>query len=312
MQQKSFNRRTFIKASSLAAAGLPFLTAPFQGLVMNNNYTDDIGLQLYTVREPLQQNSEGTLRVIKKLGYKQLELLDMLSNVSLLPLAKDMGLKVNSAFFSWPFITGNWELAKTIGIEPPSKKASFQDVIEAAEKNGLTHLVFGYLLPQERSQLDDWKKLIPKLNEAGAQCREAGIQLCYHNHSFEFQPLEDKIPFELLIEQLDPELVRFELDIFWASVGGQDPLQLLKRIADRTELLHLKDKLKDTPVTYSESEVKPETFKELGKGVLDLSAILKVASKANVTHLFVEQDASDAPFKSIETSYKYLQQLENQ
>ncbi|NJO03445.1 MAG: sugar phosphate isomerase/epimerase [Bacteroidia bacterium] len=267
----TLSRRKFVITSLTAGAALPLagLSKPLTTLFNNNGYVEKIGIQLYTVRDQLQKDFAGTIKAIQQAGYKQLEAMDTAQMPQLLPLAKDLGMTVPSSFFRWSYLTGRWDVAAAAGMPTPEDK-SIDSVIEQAQKDGLKYLVFGYMLPQERSTLDDYKQISQKLNECGEKCQPAGIKLCYHNHSFEFGPIDGQIPYEILMAELDPNLVQFELDIFWASLGGMDPVKLMKRLKGKVRLLHLKDKLAGAPVTYNEGEVKPEAFKELGNGVVDL------------------------------------------
>jgi sugar phosphate isomerase/epimerase len=147
------------------------------------------------------------------------------------------------------------------------------------------------------------------LNSAGERFRSAGLQLCYHNHAFEFQPMEGSTPLQVLMQETQKDLVGLEMDVFWVSVGGQDPVQLLKQYSGRVPLIHLKDKAKGSPVQYNES-VGAAAFKEVGAGSLDFPAILRAASAAGVKHYFVEQDATPGdPLASLRQSYDYLHSL---
>ncbi|MEO1517403.1 MAG: sugar phosphate isomerase/epimerase [Bacteroidota bacterium] len=298
------DRRAFIRQSLIATVGLPFLHFACNDMPQKstNRYLDNIGLQLYTVRNQMAEDPRTTIQSLREIGYQQLELMDVQSMKQVLPLAKEAGLAVNGSFFNWNFLTGNWAM---IGQEAP-QAYSFENVVEDAKEAELSYLVFGYLTKGERGTIDDWKRLIDLLNAAGEKCRSAGLQLAYHNHSFEFGSVEGKVPFEMLVEGLDPDLVKFELDIFWASVGGYDPLQLINRLGKRIHLLHLKDKQKDVPVLYDEAEVPQEAFKELGNGVVDIVACMKAAEKFDVAHCHVEQDHSADPLKSVAQSIQWL------
>ena len=145
-----------------------------------------------------------------------------------------------------------------------------------------------------------------KVNKAGEKAKAAGIQLCYHNHSFEFGPLGGEVPYEVLIKELDPELVKFELDVFWVSIGGYDPVELMNRLGKRVGLVHLKDKMEGLPTIYDEGKVPPEAFKELGNGVVDLKEVIAIAAKNKVPYCFVEQDQSPDPIKSVEESVTFM------
>jgi len=148
-----------------------------------------------------------------------------------------------------------------------------------------------------------------KLNRAGERAQAAGLRFCYHNHAFEFQPMGSRKPFDVLIEKTDPKLVGFELDCFWASVAGHDPVEMVRRLSGRLPLVHLKDKARDTPVRYNES-VPKETFKEVGNGVIDWPAVLKAAAAAGAQHYFVEQDQTPGdPIASLRQSFAYLSRI---
>ncbi|MEN0051474.1 MAG: sugar phosphate isomerase/epimerase, partial [Bacteroidota bacterium] len=170
-----------------------------------------------------------------------------------------------------------------------------------------TEIVFGYMLPGERATLEQYKKISDRLNKAGEECKAAGIQLCYHNHSFEFLPMEGSTGYDVLIERLDPELAKFELDVFWSSLGGVEPVGLMEKLGERVHLLHLKDKLTGSPVIYDEGKVPEETFLPLGKGAVNMKGVLELAQKNNVKYCMVEQDQSPDPIQDIGVSVSYLE-----
>ena len=134
----------------------------------------------------------------------------------------------------------------------------------------------------------------------------AGIQLCYHNHAFEFEPVGDTSGFQVLLDTLDPASAKIELDVFWVSVAGYDPVELLAANPGKFPLVHLKDKTASLPTQFNE-KVPPAAFKELGAGVLDFPTILKAGAESGVEHYFVEQDQCPGdPLESLRTSYEYL------
>jgi sugar phosphate isomerase/epimerase len=137
-----------------------------------------------------------------------------------------------------------------------------------------------------------------------------GLGFCYHNHAFEFEPMEGATGFQVMMDRLDKKLCGFELDCFWVSVAGHDPAELLQKLKGRVPLLHLKDKAQGTPVMYKES-VDHGAFKEVGHGVLDWPAILRAAASAGVQHYFVEQDQTPGdPVESLRQSFGYLSKLQ--
>ena len=298
-------RRDFIRTSAAASLSIPLL-APAFGRV-NHPYVDQIGIQLYTVRNQMAQDPQATLNAIKAAGYAQVEGGDPTTYQQMMPMVKAAGLTTQSTFFPWTYLTGRWDLVE--GEKPTSKE--FASVVEAAQKLGMNYLIFGYMTPAERQTLDDYRKIAEKLNKAGEQCNEAGIKLCYHNHAFEFKPIEGKLPYNILIEETDADKLYFELDVFWSSLAEHEPIPLMERLSDRIKLLHLKNKKQGTPLIYDESKVPVEAFQELNDGVIDIEKILVLAEKIGVEQCFVEQDQSPDPIQSINQSIDYLHSVEN-
>jgi len=297
MKQK---RRTFLKTSAAFGLGLPFLgcSTELAESIMKTKYVNNIGLQLWTVRNQLKEDFAGTIKKIAAHGYHQVEGfgIDMLAQLA--PVAKDAGLAINSMHIGSTHFTGRWDLA---GKEPES----FDPIIELASKNGIKHLIVGYLQADERG-LDDYKKLAESFNREGEKCAKAGITLGYHNHNFEFANVDGVVPYDMLRKEIDAKNAKFELDVFWASVSGVDPVELMKKMKGQISLLHLKDKKKDTPDSLDTGEVPKDAYKELGNGEVDIKSIVEMAEATGVEHCFVEQDESADPLASIKTSIDWL------
>lgn len=156
--------------------------------------------------------------------------------------------------------------------------------------------------------MDVFKSLAQMLNTSGKRAKALGLKMCYHNHAFEFEPLTGgTLGLDVLMNETDKSAVSLELDIFWTSVAGHDPVALLKKYSGRVPLLHLKDKAQGLATQYNE-KVPPETFKEIGNGSIDIPVVLSTANSAGVRHYFVEQDqTSGDPIASLRQSYTYLQ-----
>ncbi|MCL4401550.1 MAG: sugar phosphate isomerase/epimerase [Acidobacteria bacterium] len=255
-----------------------------------------IGVQLYTVRRILPEKPAETLDALEQVGFREAEasqadidrIWPFLQKTSLKPVS----MHADSALFL------------------PGREAQLEESIAGARGRGFAYLVYPYLPPEQRGGLDAMRRLAERLNLAGEKCRKAGLELCYHNHAFEFDPNQKRVPIDVLMENTEPKLVSLELDIFWVSVAGHDPINMVKRYDGRIPLLHLKDKAEGFPVHYSEN-VPRGVFKEVGAGVLDIPGVLKAASKAGVKHYFVEQDeTSGDPLKSLARSYDYLKRLQ--
>ena len=298
-----YNRRHFLRRA--AAAGVyAAIGTSLPACARGSRYQDEIGLQLYTLRNQLERDPLATLTAVRDIGYRQVELMDTIQLPELLPIIRDLGLGLHSSFINWSHVTGGWEYNAAARVD-----YGFERVIEDAQRAGLSELVFGWWFPQERDTADKYKATADKLNAAGEQCRAAGIQLCYHNHAFEFADFGGQTAYDILIERLDPDAVQFELDVFWASLAGVDPLALMQRLDGRIHLLHLKDKLAGTPVIKTDGPVPEDAFQELGTGVVDIDGALALAPGIGVRRCFVEQDQSPDPLQSVRTSYAYLEAL---
>lgn len=261
-------------------------------------YLPTLGVQLYTVRNQLQHDIPGTLRAIKAAGYAQIELMRTLNAAEIAPLARDLGLDLTSAFIDWHDLAA-----------PGSDSAShLARSLAIARQFGLRYLVFGYLAKGHRETVAQMQRHAAAANAFGRQCRDAGLQLCYHHHSFEFAPLDDghTTGWDILLHALDPSLVQLELDTFWIAISGLDPVQTLHTLRGRVAQVHLKDLAPGTPVIYDEGAVPPTAFRELGAGCLDLPAILSACAETGVVQCHVEQDQSPDPLASIAASAAFL------
>ncbi len=257
-----------------------------------------VGVQLYTVRNILKKDPEGTLRGISEIGYRAVEG-GRLELMQLRPLLEKYRLKTPVASVETPLVTGEWKLWN-------AKETGWDEVLGSVKSLGAKYAVIPYLLPPERKEIT---RFIEQANLAGEKCRKAGVTLCYHNHAFEFGGEKGQRPIDLMLAGFKPELVRFELDVFWVSVAGHDPVEFLREHANRIGLVHLKDKMPGTPVQYNEL-VKPQSFGEVGSGTLDFRAILRAASAAGAGYYFVEQDQTPGdPLDSLRKSWEYLRGL---
>ena len=261
-----------------------------------------IGLQLWTVRNQLEQDIPTTIKAVADAGYQQVELMRVLGSENIIQAASDNHLSVTSAFIEWT----------SIGNPSADNAPSFDKILERANAIGLKYLVFGYIGKGHRETVGHFKKHAAAANDAGQKCKQAGIQLCYHNHSFEFAKLPGgKTGWDVLVKEFDPDLVKFELDVFWVAIGGGDPLQSLKNLKGRVAQVHLKDLKKGASIEHDEGQVPHEAFKELGNGSIDMSQVLDLSAKIGVDQCHVEQDQSPDPIRSVSVSMKHLVSLRN-
>ena len=280
------SRREFLQATSLAAA---------LGVAGRAAQLKTLGVQLYTVRTVLPQKPEETLNAIRAIGYQEVEAtyagLD-----TLWPVLQASGLKPVSIHLDSKLVTqGNID--------------DLSPIFDKLKQRGFQYAVFPYLPEPERGGIDVIKGISEKFNRAGEKCRAAGMSFCYHNHAFEFATEKGATLFQVMLDNTDKKLVAYEIDVFWVSVAGLDPVEMIQKLSDRVLLLHLKDKAEGTPVMYKES-VPRTAFKEVGNGVVDWPKVLRAAAAAKVAHYFVEQDQTPGdPVDSLRQSFGYLSKL---
>lgn len=257
-----------------------------------------LGLQLWTVRNQMAENKEATIKAIADAGYRQVELMNVLDSQDIAKLAKDHGLEVKSAFINWQSV-----------VEPDSKNVpSVEQIIDTAKSIGLEHLVFGYIGKTARDTSDKMKKICDNANAAADKTKAAGMAMCYHNHSFEFKMLDGgDTGFEIMMDRFDPKLMGFELDVFWAAIGGWDPVETMEKLGKRVVQVHLKDLKDGVDTIHDEGQVPKDAFQEVGDGTIDMKKCVEVALANGVTQFHVEQDESPDPLASIKQSLTYVE-----
>lgn len=280
------DRRNFLKGSSVGFGGAILLSnKTVSGKIFAAKYLKKIGLQLYTVRNELQNSFEETLRKVAALGINEVE------------FAGYFGQKPETI----KSLLKRFDLASpSAHIDTETLRKILPKAIEDAKTIGHKYLVLGYLPEQERKTLDDYKKLVELLNKAGEECKKAGLQFAYHNHDFEFKTTDGKIPYDLILAETDAEKVKMELDLYWITKAGFDPLLYFEKYPKRFPLVHVKDMDK----TFEKS------FSEVGRGTIDFKQIFAKSKLAGIEHYFIEQDETPAdPFESVKISLKFLREL---
>jgi sugar phosphate isomerase/epimerase len=281
------NRRLFLNhAFAGALGGLSLTKSNLMASVAMKRKLSRIGLQLYTVRRELEKDFEGTLAKVATLGFSEVEFAGYFNRTP--QQVKSVLAKNNLA-------------APSVHVLAAGLRSNLQQTIDAAKTIGHQFVVCAYLLPEERKSLDDYKKLVDLFNDAGGRLEKAGLQFAYHNHDFEFTPLENKTPYDLILAGTDPKTVKMELDLYWITKAGQSPLKYFSAHPGRFPLVHVKD-MDATPKRF---------FTEVGRGTINFKEIFADSDKAGIKHYFVEQDETPgSPFESIKMSIDYLKQLE--
>jgi sugar phosphate isomerase/epimerase len=295
-------RRSFLRTagSAAAAASAPSWLLSRAAEAAAAGVLDRLGVALYTVRDQMRTDTPGTLKAIAGLGYRYIE-----SGLrpSLAEPAKAAGLQQKSAYAPTYLVTGNRQA--WAGGEPLlPEDYTWANAVDEAKARGLEYLVIVYLQRAERGGLDVYRGLAAKLAKAGEACRKAGLGLAYHPHSFEFEPMGGARPIDVLLGETPRDLLGLELDTFWASIGGVDPIAMAEKYAGRMPLVHLKDKARGTAVQYDEGKVAREAFKEVGAGEIDYKRFFAAAEKAGAKYYYVEQDytVGSTPLDSLKVS----------
>ncbi|NGP46891.1 sugar phosphate isomerase/epimerase [Bacillaceae bacterium SIJ1] len=274
----------------------------------------EFGLQLYSVREELQKDFVGTLEKVASIGYKNVELFfhdaNLEANVGNMSASElkgeldRLGLKAVSAHVALDFL----------------EEKHAQAVVNFAKEVGITSLGIAIAFFTSKEEV---LTLAKKMNEAGTFFKENGLQLYYHNHFQEFQEIDGKYILDIILENTDEEIVKVELDTYWALRGGVDPIEYMKKLGSRCDLLHQKD-LPASVETVNLFDVvghdatidmdkmvelhQIDDFTEAGQGVMDIPAIVQAfKEKPEAKYLFIEQDWTRRnQLESVEMSYQYI------
>lgn len=261
------------------------------------DFTGQVGLQLYSLRESFKSDVPASLDKVKALGIKEVELASSygMEPAKLLGLLKERGLVAVSAHYQYN------QMEKDIAA-----------VVAEAKALGLKYVACPWI-PHPDTGFDEQvcRKAIADFNKWGEAFAKEGIRFAYHPHGFEFLPLGDGADrmLDLLIRETRPEAVSFEMDVFWIFQGGQDPVKWLEKYPTRWVMLHLKDLRKGAPVGLVPKKVAKTDQVALGLGAVDWPAVLRTSAKIGVKHYFIE-DESPAVEEQLPVSLRYLKTLQ--
>ncbi|MCU0368525.1 MAG: sugar phosphate isomerase/epimerase [Cyclobacteriaceae bacterium] len=252
-----------------------------------------IGLQLYSLRNQIPKDVPGSLSLINSWGIKEIEGGDTygMTITEFNALAKKNKLKMVSIGADFN------ELAK----DPAAVAAK-------AKQFGAKYVMCAWI-PHNGNDftLADTERAIEVFNKAGKVLAEAGISFCYHPHGYEFRPHDDGTLFDLMAKKMDPKYANFEMDVFWVKHPGQDPVALLKKYPNRFPLMHLKDRRPGTEGNQF-GTAPDDTNVVLGTGDVGIGAIMKIARQYGVKYFFIEDESAHA-VEQIPQSLKYLKTL---
>ncbi|MGB3467869.1 MAG: sugar phosphate isomerase/epimerase [Cyclobacteriaceae bacterium] len=284
------NRREFLKKAGVIATG-SVLLGSCVGKV--SEVKKSIGLQLYTVRNQIDESLETTLKKISEIGYTHIESAGHGGNkyysktaIQYRELLKSLNLTPISGHYS-------------TGIANPDDIGTLSNgwdkALDEMNEIGQKYAVLGYLREEERKSIDDYKRVAELLNTAGEKAKKKGIQLCYHNHDFEFVEIDGQLPMYYLLDNVSPDLLKMELDLFWITKAGYSIKDFFSKYEGRIPLWHVKD-------MNDEGD-----FTEVGSGRVDFETAFANKELAGMEYFFVEQDQSEDPIKSIRKSYTYVE-----
>lgn len=286
--ENGVSRRTFLYELAAIGLGTGVLSSCASAVAGGGGaaMSKDIGLQLYTVRDLLQTDFEGTLEKVAQIGYRNLEFAGYYNRTPEQVRAILDRLKLASP-------------SAHIGAQLMRQDAAAQ--IRIAQTVGQRYITLPSYNFARDGGIDAWKQGAAEFNKWGAMCRDAGLRLAYHNHAPEFAKVDaTSTGMDVLFRETDPALVDFELDLYWTAFADQDPLALFAKYPGRFTLWHVKD----MRVTAGAKSMTP-----VGGGTLDFKAMFARAREAGLKYFFVEHDnaaTTGGSLASIQASYTHL------
>jgi sugar phosphate isomerase/epimerase len=318
------NRRNFLKNSTISltsAALLPEET--IHSFLMKKKRP--LGVQLFTIPKMADKDLKGTLKLLGETGYKEVEFFgpypfsapETIENWK--GVATRLGFGRN-AFYGYAMeeVVG---MLKMYGLKVPSihldlitMRKNMTQMLDAIAPLGVKYIVLPTLNMEERTTLDDYKRVAEEFNGFGEQMSKYGASFTYHNHGYEHAEKQGEIPMHVLLKNTNPKFVSFEMDIFWLQAGGGNPIEFLKAYPNRFKLMHIKDATK--PVRFSGDGGTSDQWIALfslmadpGDGVFEIKKILAQASASGVEHFFLERDLTPTPELTIRNSFKNLSKM---
>ena len=295
----SQNRRDFLKISAAGALGvMAFGPLGCKQAATIDRKSFGVGLQLYSIRDAMGADVSGSLKKVSDLGYKNLELASYSNGqfygyapAEFKKMVNDLGMEIISSHTQVE--------AAGITVENAQKMADDHAAL------GVKYCVQPWVEEADRN-VESYKKMVADWNEVGRIMKGVGIQFGYHNHNFEFANLNGIVPYyDILLAELDPGLVTMEIDFYWASKAGQDPVDMFNRYPGRFQLFHMKDMLYQQEPFF---DIVKDDITSVGAGIIDFKRIMAAKDIAGMKYLFVEDDnqGNGQPFEALEVSIHNL------
>jgi sugar phosphate isomerase/epimerase len=293
MNEMKKTRRDFLELSAkVAAAGCVLGAGAGSSAQMMSSMSAGMvyGVQVYMVRKQAAADLAAAFKAIHDAGFNQVELYPIAYKhpaAELKTMMSDAGLRAVSGHFDY---TG-------------------RDMsIEYAHGLGLRYLVCPMLPEDQKLTLDGFQKAAEHFSKWGEATKKAGMQFAFHNHDYEFKPIGGSNGWTVLMNGTDATTVKLELDMFWLTTAGQNPMDVLMKHANRAVLMHMKDRTRDAPTSFVVSDKATSYCTELGKGTIDWPALLKQAKAQGIRYAFLDQDDTKIPVNdSMRASHDYLQ-----
>ena len=319
----TLSRRNFLGGLTFATAAAP-IVLPFGSRVFAaNKGIKRIGVQLFSIPKVTESDFAGTMKKLAAIGFKEIEFYGPYSFSA--PEDKDRWQSVTPSlgFSGSGFFGLTAKQVKKIlddnGLSAPSMHTGLVSLqwamgplAEAANTLGSRYVV----LPSAatHTSLDNYKKQAEEFNKFGNEARKHGIRFAYHNHGNGLKELDGKVPFDLILETTDPDLVFFQMDIYWMTAAGADVVSYLDKYPKRFRLMHVKDMSKE--VRFSGDGGDPQQWMELfpfltdaGSGVIDLEKIIPSAQKSGIEHFIIERDLAPNGLEDLKNGFNYLKKL---
>ena len=274
------------RALLLSAAGLP--------LAAQEKFSSRVGLQLYSLRRQASKDLPGTLALVRKLGFRELEVGGFYGRTApeFQRLLTGSGLKATSMIAAWD------QLSK-----------STSEAAGHAQTVGAAYVSCTSIPGKKRLTLEDVTLAARNFNRWGEALARTGLRFCFHPHGPEFVSGPDGTLFDTMAKLMDPSVANFEMDVFWFVFGNQDPAKVLEKYSGRFPLMHVKDIRKGEPRTFDPGTVAEEASVPLGRGEVDWPPVLRAARRTGVRHYYIEEEHPDA-VGQIQESLRYLDGLQ--
>ncbi len=321
-------RKEFIQqlgaASALTALGMDHLSVNAM-TKRTMKSIGKIGIQLFSLPKMLETDFKGGIQMLAEMGYTELELFGPYTFSSESAKARWKSLEPMIGFSGSGYFglseEGMRDLLSEYKMTVPSIHTDLDTLENNMEAFGKAKQVLGFeyvtlpAIPDERRKtMDDYKKMANTFNSIGENAKKFGLKFAYHNHGYGLRDVDGQVPFQVMMDATDPELVFLEMDIFWTAAGRANPIEYLNKYSGRYHLLHIKDM---KPLTHfsGDGSTAPEWIQlfplmtNVGDGDFDINGIIAAAQKNNVKHFFVEQDLVQQPEVSLKRSFDFLNKL---